>query len=86
MAVMVEPRKPKGRKAAKPPKAPAKGAPASEWPARLKALRAKLNLTQVQFAKRIAASPRIVAYWEVGDRPPTPPFVMLIELLERGVI
>lgn len=85
MALMTDPRKRKPAKGAKPPKAPAKGAagkgaPASEWRRRLKALREKHGLTQSQAAERIATTLTTWQGWEYGSRQPSPMVQLLIKL------
>jgi DNA-binding transcriptional regulator YiaG len=83
-AVATPKRKPKRRKL------PA----ANPWPERLKALRAavgermgrKKKVTQAEAAELIRASERSWLSWEKGEEVPSPPFALLIEMLEAGKI
>lgn len=40
-------------------------------PKQIRAARVKLNLTQVQFAKKIGVAPNTVARWERGESTPS---------------
>lgn len=55
------------------------------WPARLKDLRNRLQITQEQAGKRVRVTRRTWAGWE-GGRVPSPAHQLLIELLEGGKI
>lgn len=56
------------------------------WPERLRALRSRLGLTQQQAAARIRVSLRAWSGWERGEDTPSPPFELLLELLEAEKI
>jgi DNA-binding transcriptional regulator YiaG len=68
--------------------------PKNPWPARLKAIREELGrkagrsrrITQAAAANLIRVSPRAWAAWELGEDTPSPPFALLIEMLESGKI
>lgn len=65
----------------------AKRRPKSVWtPARLKALRGNLHLTQAQAAACIRVGVRTWLGWENGETAPSPPLAFLLELLEAKII
>jgi DNA-binding transcriptional regulator YiaG len=75
-------KKPKKTPPAKTPQASSN----NPWPRRLKALRERLGLTQVQAAERIRIAQSQWSSYEAGKRQPTRPIAHLIELLESGKI
>jgi putative transcriptional regulator len=48
-------------------------------------LRARLNMTQVQFARRLGLSVHTLRHWEYGDRKPRRSAQILLALVERDV-
>ena len=58
----------------------------AQWPDRLRALRAKLGLSQAKAAKKIRVSLRSWAGWEMGEQIPSAPCQLLIELLEQRIL
>jgi DNA-binding transcriptional regulator YiaG len=48
-------------------------APANPWPARLKALRERLDLTQAEAAEKTGVATRTWISWEHGHRKPSGP-------------
>lgn len=89
MTAMTEPRnrKPKPAKGTKKPAAkPAKATAQTDWTVRLKALRDRLKLTQVEAAARIRVNQATWSGWENGRHEPDGPARYLIELLEAGTI
>ena len=66
------------RKQAPKPKPPA------TWPERLKALRAKLGLTQTDMAEKLAISQGQYSKLESGEREPSGPLALLIAHLETA--
>lgn len=56
------------------------------WPARLRALRERLALTQAAAAQKVRISRRAWVKWEMGDQIPSPAHQLLIELLEQEKI
>jgi len=55
----------------------------SPWPKRVSALRAALELTQVQFADLIGVTPTYVSMLERGKHPVGGPLAKLLELMEK---
>ena len=53
-------------------------------PAQIKAIREKLHLSQVVFAKMLNISPSSVRQWEQGKRQPTGATKVLLELLNKS--
>ncbi len=73
--------------AKKRPTRPGKRQPGGNpWPERLFALRTRLGLTQAQAASRIRTSLRAWSSWERGEEVPSPPFELLIQLLDAETI
>jgi transcriptional regulator with XRE-family HTH domain len=56
------------------------------WPARLKALRWRLGLTQREAAERSHIAQAQWSAYETGQRQPTRPIRFLIEVLEQEVM
>lgn len=56
------------------------------WPDRLKALRKKLDMSQVQLGKKLRCGQSIISRIESGERMPDGPLSYLIELAESGII
>jgi putative transcriptional regulator len=48
-------------------------------------LRKRLNMTQVQFARRLGLSVNTLRHWEYGDRKPGRAALVLLSLIERDV-
>ena len=48
-------------------------------------LRKRLNMTQVQFARRLGLSVNTLRHWEYGDRKPGRAALVLFSLIERDV-
>jgi putative transcriptional regulator len=53
-------------------------------PVDVKALRAKLGMTQEQFAARFGFSTATLRHWERGDRTPHGPALVLLNVIERN--
>ena len=52
-------------------------------PVDVKALRAKVSMTQEQFAARFGFSTATLRHWERGDRTPHGPALILLNLIDR---
>jgi len=52
-------------------------------PVDVKALRAKVGMTQEQFAARFGFSTATLRHWERGDRTPRGPALVLLNVIER---
>jgi len=50
----------------------------------VKALRAKVGMTQEQFAARFGFSTATLRHWERGDRSPHGPALVLLNVIERN--
>ena len=50
----------------------------------VKALRAKVGMTQEQFAARFGFSTATLRHWERGDRTPRGPALVLLNVIERN--
>lgn len=50
----------------------------------VKALRAKLGMTQEQFAARFGFSTATLRHWERGDRTPRGPALVLLNVIEHN--
>ncbi len=50
----------------------------------VKAVRAKVGMTQEQFAARFGFSTATLRHWERGDRTPTGPSLVLLNVIERN--
>jgi putative transcriptional regulator len=50
----------------------------------VKAVRAKLGMTQEQFAAQFGFSPATLRHWERGDRSPRGPALVLLNVIERN--
>lgn len=50
----------------------------------VKAVRAKLGMTQEQFAARFGFSAATLRHWERGDRSPRGPALTLLNVIERS--
>jgi transcriptional regulator with XRE-family HTH domain len=50
----------------------------------VKALRAKVGMTQEQFAARFGFSTATLRHWERGDRTPHGPALVLLNVIERN--
>lgn len=50
----------------------------------VKALRAKVGMTQEQFAARFGFSTATLRHWERGDRQPHGPALVLLNVIERN--
>ncbi|QAA94251.1 NadS family protein [Pollutimonas thiosulfatoxidans] len=50
----------------------------------VKALRAKVGMTQEQFAARFGFSTATLRHWERGDRIPRGPALVLLNVIERN--
>lgn len=55
-------------------------------PTQIKAIREQLGLTQTQAAEKVGVSRRSWAAWEGGQQIPSPPLVILIQLLAKKKI
>ena len=53
-------------------------------PVDVKALRAKVGMTQEQFAARFGFSTATLRHWERGDRTPHGPALVLLNVIERN--
>jgi putative transcriptional regulator len=53
-------------------------------PVDVKALRAKVNLTQEQFASRFGFSTATLRHWERGDRAPQGPALVLLNVIAHN--
>lgn len=53
-------------------------------PVDVKALRAKVGMTQEQFAARFGFSTATLRHWERGDRTPRGPALVLLNVIERN--
>lgn len=53
-------------------------------PVNVKALRAKLGMTQEQFAASFGFSTATLRHWERGDRAPHGPALVLLNVIERN--
>jgi putative transcriptional regulator len=53
-------------------------------PVDVKALRAKVGMTQEQFAARFGFSTATLRHWERGDRTPQGPALVLLNVIERN--
>lgn len=62
----------------------AKRTNSNNWPARLRALRWRLRLTQRQAAERAHISQSQWSAFEAGRRQPTRTIAYLLELMEQG--
>ncbi|VFR19555.1 FIG050068: DNA-binding protein [plant metagenome] len=59
-------------------------APAREYDATgIKALRARLNLSQAVLAQVLNTSPSTIRKWEIGDKKPSGPSQRLLDILDR---
>ena len=59
-------------------------APVPEYSSRkIRAIRARLNLSQTVFAAVLNTSPSTVRKWEQGDKHPSGPSLKLLNLLDR---
>jgi len=52
-------------------------------PVDVKALRARIGMTQEQFAARFGFSTATLRHWERGDRAPHGPALVLLNVIER---
>lgn len=59
---------------------------ANPWPAKLKALRDRLGLSNEQVAARLRISLRLWRSWCYGERKPSPAGQALLSLLDQGKI
>ncbi|NYE22404.1 NadS family protein [Pigmentiphaga litoralis] len=50
----------------------------------VKAVRAKVGMTQEQFASRFGFSTATLRHWERGDRTPRGPALVLLNVIERN--
>ena len=50
----------------------------------VKAVRAKVGMTQEQFAARFGFSAATLRHWERGDRSPRGPALVLLNVIERN--
>jgi DNA-binding transcriptional regulator YiaG len=64
----------------KPPPTPEPASRKNPWPARLKAIRVRYQLTQTEAAQRIGTVLRTWQNWEYGRRQPSTTTARLIEL------
>ena len=53
-------------------------------PVDVKALRARVGMTQEQFAARFGFSAATLRHWERGDRTPRGPALVLLNVIERN--
>lgn len=53
-------------------------------PVDVKAVRAKVGMTQEQFAARFGFSAATLRHWERGDRTPRGPALVLLNVIERN--
>lgn len=53
-------------------------------PVNVAALRRKLGMTRIQFARRFAISVRTLRHWEKGDRQPRGAARILLSVIERN--
>ncbi len=53
-------------------------------PIDVKALRAKVNMTQEQFAARFGFSTATLRHWERGDRNPNGPALVLLNVIDHN--
>ena len=53
-------------------------------PVDVKALRARVGMTQEQFAARFGFSTATLRHWERGDRTPRGPALVLLNVIERN--
>lgn len=53
-------------------------------PVDVKAVRAKVGMTQEQFAARFGFSTATLRHWERGDRTPRGPALVLLNVIERN--
>lgn len=58
----------------------------NSWPARLRAIRERMALTQAQAGEKVGVSVRSWLAWEVGDQIPSRSRQILLELLEKQEI
>ncbi len=58
----------------------------NDWPARLRAIRERLGITQAEAAARVRISQSQWSAFESGTRQPTRPVAYLLELLESGTL
>ncbi|SHI27116.1 helix-turn-helix domain-containing protein [Pollutimonas bauzanensis] len=52
----------------------------------VKAVRAKVGMTQEQFAARFGFSTATLRHWERGDRTPRGPALVLLNVIERNPV
>ena len=53
-------------------------------PVDVKALRARVGMTQEEFASRFGVSTATLRHWERGDRAPHGPALVLLNVIERN--